>query len=262
MRKYKLIKLLSKNQKYTIGLYSDRDGNKFVIKSIAGDGSIITRKLLLNEFTMVNILSQKYNKILHFPKVKEFIKNDKSMYIVYEYIKGKVLTKHDNNYQLKVINKLLLELKSMTNLLNDEDRKKIKIHNKLFYMSSLPILYFFAILNNYKHINIITLAFKKCIFSFKELVKSPLTLTHRDIKPDNIIIKNKEIYLLDCEQMVLTYSEYDINKIYLDHNGMHINSHTLNVVLMNYICLSYCSSFGKRSLYSNKYIKMLYKINN
>lgn len=267
--KLKLVRIVSgARSRFFVGVYSDKK-KKYIIKKGGRKSQNKSFRDLIKEYKISDSLSRIVFDSINIPKVVAKYQSRNEFSIVYEYINGDGLYSYPLDYQVIVVKKCIDELASI----NQSEYKTVLSHipKKRFinYIISLPIFYFLFLLHSHKEWKILTKSFMYCICNIKKLYFEEMEIAHCDIKPENIIIAKKEkIYLLDCEQMIMTKAGYDFNKIIASNINPRLTAtmkkkypSLINKVLLNYICLNYGSSYGKKSTYTENYISSLHSIN-
>ena len=223
---YALIKDLQpdKNYPFKVGLYKEKHGHKVVIKIWEGRNRNIHYYDLIHQAEASRVLNILHDRLINklpmdlkyisTPKFIDF-KNEKNRLIfVSEYIVGYPLgsIKSDKTqweYYQKVVNYLNF---LGENLSNKElsflrlRRKTIKDYIKLF-----PFLVAVAI---FEHPNLLIDICKSSLYfllSIRAFINyNKLAIVHGDLNLKNIYIKGKYTYILDVEQTILTYPEFEL----------------------------------------------------
>lgn len=220
--KYELMVAIKKENGYmdcSIGCYTKK-GRKFFIKTFDADKKDYRYYFIISEWLVSNVLykalKSKKTQIAT-PKPIKIISSDNSISLVYEFIDGKTLSLFSTSYQTKVFIEIINELKKISSSLTKDEIKFIPQRSIFFYLISLPylsFLTFFRTERNFKTISKAFLATLKMLLS--EKINSQLSVTHRDLKPHNVIIKDSKIFLIDTGRMALTLPGYDLAFLSLD----------------------------------------------
>lgn len=225
--KYQLdyeIKKVNPYKNYLIGVYKYKN-TKYFIKIWMGRKKSFQYYSLLNEYftgkTFYKIISRenktKHEKIL-IPQVLEYFESENSLSVVFEYIDGKILSSFPLDYQAMIIAKVFKFLSEVTKKIKRSEREALAKRDFIFYFLSLPFFTFIAIISNLKAYRIILPAFISCIKNIGSIKNSKIILAHRDLCPDNVLIFNNNIYILDSARMVLTIPEYDFSYLSVYEN--------------------------------------------
>lgn len=213
--KYLLLSKISKRNRtktYATGVYAYR-GKNVLIKTWQGRMKDLEYYYLKNELIISYLLWNKTTKIhsmINFARPIDAIEGKNSFSVIFEYIEGKRLSEYTRSRQMHIFNKIVNSLYSISKTLTDEDVKKITKRSKAFYLTSLGIYTVITlILHTSKAKQIVSAFLKSLIFLFSIKV-THYVLAHRDLTPENIILKKSNIYLLDCQNTVLTLPGYDI----------------------------------------------------
>jgi serine/threonine protein kinase len=210
---YVLIKKLSsKNSaRFTTGIYQ-KNHRKYIIKTWNGLIKDLNYYSLLNEYRVDKLLS---NKCIHLtglsiriPKSYKLIQNSSSLSAVFEYIDGKELKKYTAKFQSDTYKNIVSELAQVYKRLSLKEKSQLDKRSFLFYGLTLLPLTFVSIF-----VSGDIISSTKCML--KGLIglthcKKWLTLAHRDLSGNNILIKGNHTYLLDTERMVITLAGYDL----------------------------------------------------
>lgn len=254
--------------RFFVGVYSDKK-RKYIVKRWSGSSKNATFVQIKREYEISSILSRLKIEFVNFPKIITKYQSNNEFSIVYEHISGNNLHHYSLDYQVGVVEKCLDELGSIGKKISKKEILRIPEKSFVNYMVSLPAYWLLFMLHSYKDWKILTKSFLYCVFNLKELYFNSTSIAHGDIKPENIIITKKEkIYLIDCEQMIRTKAGYDVNKIVASNISPKLSTSIkrrypklINRALINYICLNYGSSFGRKSGYTENYIKTLHLYN-
>lgn len=215
---YRLVNaILKEDSNFDIGIYSDGE-RKYFIKTWQGLLKDSDYYSLLNEYIVnptVHGLLQK-GKVLSgvtTPKVINCYHGHGSFSVVFEYIDGRSLDQFSADFQARILGKVLESFESITRELESKQRKIFAHRGALSYLVLLPILALLAIVHDFEEIPIILGCFWQCLRAFFHSYTSVLTLAHRDIGPDNILVADDGFYVVDLEQLALTYPLYDITSL-------------------------------------------------
>ncbi len=263
MKKYKVIKKIKSSDRFNVYLAKNDQKIKVVIKSVVKLDDKKSIQLLNQELDAYKFLSR-YNKLgIKFPKLIDYYKKDDRLYIVTEYINGKRLSQTPKDKQLlckiKVINML-----SKSVLIREEIvSSQIRILNTLNIIVSLFYFFIKCSVNNYVNVFEYSKKYIFCLSNFRNLLTRKIVIVHRDIKNENIILKDSNLYLIDLEQVVLSHKEFDFNMLYIregDREKEYLRSkypERYNKALIYYICFSYVSSNNYVNRYYKNYLKIL-----
>lgn len=196
----------------SIGIYQ-KNGKKYFVKTWTGRLKDLGYYFLVNEFELAKIIEEEFarhSKLLSSTPV-EIIKNSNQVHVVYCFIEAKSLTEVTKAIQLQTLEKVYTELEKVS--------QKSHILNKLLphlskghYSFTLVTVAIGLIVRSPKLArNII----RKCWLCAQLLYKEnpAMSLAHRDLTPENIMVDKDKIYLIDGEDYVYTFDGYD--EIYL-----------------------------------------------
>lgn len=217
--KYRLVSKISKAndfKNFAMAIYKDEKGKKVFVKTWRGKTKNFPYYSLINEYNMAKALSKKISKAskgeFRIPKPIGYLKTQNSLTVISQYVKGKPLSDFSIKKQSKVIVKIISLFTNLTPKLDENDKKYIKKRNRLFYLLSLPIIFLYSFLFEKEDKKIIFYSFLKTyLYAFSVLRNKEYSLAHGDLHPNNIIVSESAIYILDLEHMKYTFSDYDLN---------------------------------------------------
>lgn len=230
--KFKLIRRIEvgkKTRDFILGEYEYKN-KRYFIKSWYGLIKDFSYFNLIYEYKLSKLLSNKrYEKWIKikFIKPQLLIEDVNSVSVVYPFILGKKLSSYPLKYQVKVIDLIVDNLMIMSQKLDSKSLKYFSIRNKYFYLIYAFIALFVIFLRGKKKV--------KDLFSFTTsmamdfILDNQKTIAHGDLHPDNILISNNNIYLLDCENMMLSVANYDIYNLI----SMNKFSRLSNIMMSN-----------------------------
>lgn len=254
--KYQLVKILKNDpyfNNYSVGEYTYNDQSYF-IKTWRGKIKDLNYYSLINEYKVNNILFRYLSKStdkISVPQPIDLIYGKNSVSIVLTFLKGKTLNTFSTDKQAEVIKDILTELKNVTNHLSDKDMKIFSKRGFTFYISLLPFITIAAVLSDFKNTKLYITSSIKSVNYLWNIRHKKLVLCHRDLLPENIMIQNEKIYILDSERAVLTYDNYDLYYLSLNHDNLNLykkvvkrNIKLSNIFLKYFICLHLVSSYS------------------
>ncbi len=202
---------------FSIGIYSN-GASMYFVKTWSGYFKDSNFYNLLNEYLV--------NKTLHdhfactkeltgisTPRVIEQISEKNCFSVVFEYIEGKNLDTYSKDFQAKGLARILESLEGVSIPINNDKQHPFIKRGALYYLFLLPLLVVLAIVHNVEEFPTILLSALYCFKAFFSTCTSILTLAHRDIGPDNVIVSGDTYYLIDFERIAFTYPLYDISSI-------------------------------------------------
>lgn len=223
---YRLVSEIQKNKKYKkygTGLYMK--GNEvFFIKTWSGLLRDYDYYSLIKEYNFSKILSsvvKKHpNSELRFPEPVKLYHHNNRVSVVYKYIDGVHVETLGNSRKAESIANAIEGLSQLSEKLNKQELNQFPIRNHMFYLLTLPLITVLALVFNVSKWKIIIHSSYLCVRNFSEHNSGRLILAHGDLHPGNLILgKNKNgqyLNILDCENMILTYADYDLSLLTLD----------------------------------------------
>lgn len=263
--KYKLIKIFNRNTSdYSFGEYEFRN-KRFFIKTYHGRFKDYSYYCLLNESFINKFLSEKFNKTkntrakyeIRIVDIIEVISTSKSLSVVFEYIKGEKLSLFDIQKQKDIIAEIIFSFHKLSKKLTKRERSNFQIRSRLFYIFTLPVVSFLTFIFSPKSgLEVL----KKLVVTYTKISHlfdgNRLTISHRDLDENNILIDGNNVYLIDCGRMVLTIPNYDLTYLSLNPYFTILTkaiSEKLNIkvneYLNNYILIHYAKPYKKNTDY-------------
>lgn len=217
---YKFISQIKKRNNFTnygIGIYKDNKGKKVFIKTWKGKTKNFPYYSLVNEYNMAKVLSNVISKSkkskFKVPKPIGYLKTQNYLSIIFEYVDGKTLSRFSVKKQADVLSKAINFLNALSPLIIENYGEYIKKRGWIFYLASLPAIFLYAFTLERENKKTILYSFLKAYLYSLSVLKKKLTLAHGDLFPDNIFVSKSQYYILDCEHMRYTLSEYDLNHL-------------------------------------------------
>ncbi len=262
---YKLIKPIKKNypSDFSVGIYQMRD-KKYFVKTWRGYFKNLSYYSIINEYFVNKIIENQSislggNKKLNFPKVVSFVKEEKTFSIIFKYIEGTNLETLSAEIKSELLSNIAKKLHGLSKKLTKNELIIFPKRSLSFYILTLPIITVCSLtLLRFHYFGKILEYFKGALVNVFDKNNLNLELSHRDLNPNNVIIKGNKVYLTDNEGMVFTIPNYDQTYLLcspellkLDNFNTNINYPSLflrNYVLLHLI-LIYAMLFGPKSNY-------------
>lgn len=220
-----------------------------------------SNKILHRIFETQNYFYTKYR--LKVPKIVGYRLAKNSFSLIYEYISGKTLSSMAQKEQVEIINSILLAFQKITQKLTQKEKQYFRNISGKFYILTLPFIALITLLSKPSEYKLIFKVFIDCLKSAKSVESESLVLAHRDLEPDNIIINDSALYIVDLERAALTAPDYDIIHLSLKPNFKTIADALFkkmnirpNEFLKNYIMIQY-AAVHKDPKCGNFYMKAL-----
>jgi len=170
---------------------------------------------LANEYRVNRLLGRKIHELglqrtIRVPEPRECIHGKGSLSIVSEYVAGQRLDALPLEERQPWLGQVLTALETISRQLADEDRQQLTTRPAWLYGATLPAV---ALLFWTQYRTPVWRALRwlaSCTRQLVPLRHTPLMLAHRDLMPENVIVKEGIPYLIDSERMVLTLPFYDL----------------------------------------------------
>lgn len=211
---------------HSVGVYQ-RLGERFIIKTWRGRFKDLAYDALANEYRAITLLNSKIRELslegeVRVPRAYGFLSHRTSLSIVLEHIEGHNLKSRPAEEQERYFNRILSALQTVSAHLSEKDRQILATRPVWFYCLTLPAVG--AVFSAYCP------AYRSRVAnwirdSFRGLIgwrHAPMTLAHRDLFAENVIVRDGIAYLIDCETMALTLPFYDLAhmSIYPETSGV------------------------------------------
>lgn len=216
--KYQLLNQINKpDSNFILGIYTDGTSQYFV-KTWKGYFKDTNFYNLLNEYLVNKAIYPYFECNKHLtgvttPRALEQIQADGSFSVVFEYVDGTNLSSYYAYYQAKAIARILESLESVSREIKDEHQNLFLRRGAFSYVITLPILVLLALLHNIEEAPAIILSAFYCVKELLYSYTSELTLAHRDIGLDNVLVSGDTLYIIDLERFAFTYPLYDISSL-------------------------------------------------
>lgn len=252
-------------REYLIGIYQYR-GEKVFIKTWTGFVKDFQYYELINEYFINRALYRKLNSngYIKVPKIVSYIERERSFSVIYEFVKGKILSSFSRKKQVKIVSQVLSAFNRLSSPFTNKDGRCVPRQTLKYYILALTFLSSLTILSNPRDFKVIFLGYIYFLKGAKCVQKNNLRIAHRDLSLHNIIIKDKYIFLIDCARVILTYEGYDIAYISINPRLKNIAqeiardfNYSANTFLENYILINQARSFGNPMGFKNFYLEEL-----
>jgi serine/threonine protein kinase len=211
---YTLVQMLKparKRGEVSVGLYAAPDGTQVIIKYLNYLWQNSAYYQLLNEVKVTRLL-ESVKSSLRYPHIYQVIQNPNIIYLIREYIPGEPIRNSTSEMAKKIIDDVLAELRRVNSGLSITQKYVLSKRSPIQIILTLPIYFIMALIRNMSMIHI----YRKLIvvfyqhYSFTKLFQPIYTLAHRDLTPDNILVCQKKIAVIDTEVCMLAEIESDV----------------------------------------------------
>lgn len=205
----------SRNRPFLLGEYIEERGRRVVIKFWKGKRVDRHYFALKQEAMVLELISRLGMSRGHgrslkigFPRYIESIEYPGVLAMVSEFVEG------EKNFNLKsaeymgIFNAIADYMRVVYDQIKDSGN--IRVKDGSYYFAMFPLLVFLAFRNKPSHRGVLIRAVARFYQDVWKLFGSTdLNVVHGDLHPDNILLTSGRIYLLDCEQLMCTYAEYE-----------------------------------------------------
>lgn len=237
LSKYTLVRWIKKQDKdnlYSVGIFK-RGDRKVVAKILHYRHHNLSYLQLRNEVDSIKFLSHilKGQKKLSVPRIINVIDKNKRLILITEFIAGTTADNFSAEKNYEILNTLLnffsnASLGSKKNTLN-KNYPVLLFATISYYAVAALVKNLFA----YKQIiNLFGMYLGN--ISILDLVSPKYEITHKDIHPKNLLVKNGKIYLLDTEYLSYSSKRTDLS-ISLRHFSDTLTEAQLVATLNNFI---------------------------
>lgn len=220
---YKLIHPILEHKEprfYRLGLYENPAGEQAIAKQWRGKRKNMNYYWLINEINAYQEIQYLYekNKMLQkryphvrFPKLLAVKKKPDQLVMLLERAEGELLETLEVPARMPVYEEIILFFRELGNHL---DASTARIFRKRSAWT-IGILFFMhlirAVIKHPQWLPSLGRATLLFVIRFPELVKDKeVSLVHRDLVPWNIILKDKEIWVIDFQLLTITHRMYEL----------------------------------------------------
>ena len=215
IKDYKFVQDLQSHKKklFRVGLYEDKDNRKVVIKIWRGKSPNAHYYNMKHEIKIYKILS-KYNKksTVSFPEYLYSHEYNNEIVLITRYFEGiQVKNINEGSKQLVIYEKCIKFIRDVEKNISASDKSKIRIRSAKSYLLLYPFILIAACFQNPSMVGIHFRGLKlflKYMYLFRQNV--PFKLIHGDLHQRNILVNKSEIVIIDLEQMMFTYPEFEL----------------------------------------------------
>lgn len=241
------------HHEFATGIYRD-EKKKVFIKTWFGRVKDLRYYALINEYSCNKTLYFKLKSLsgsnrkyrIFVPKILDVIETKNSLSLVYEYVEGHHVSELPLSKQSEILHSAYQTLQKLSLRFSDTEKGNFGVISSAFYKRSLPFIALVTSLSAPKARRAVLKASIECSRKRKFVDTKTLFLAHRDLDPQNFIVNNSNVYILDCERMAFTVPEYDLNYLSLKPHCAELSDNLFklagvnpNVFLQNYIAIQF-----------------------
>lgn len=219
---YKYIRTLSRNQEgnTAVALYNNKNGKNVVIKIWKGRFKDYSYFALKNEAAVYQTLNETIQRLegkipsefqnLRIPMLIDFIESGESLILIIEWLNAKGLKNFKEEKIIKTYFKVNNFFEYLGKNMTISEKNSISTRSALSYTLLYPLLFLKAIVSNSSSLSNIVkggLVFVKTLPVL--LSNEKISLIHRDLNFENIMISGRNIYVIDLEFCTFTYKAYE-----------------------------------------------------
>lgn len=219
---YTRITQLAQN-KYTnisVGLYETKRHEKVIIKIWEGKRKTLSYINLRHEIAVYQVLTNVINRLsqklvstrIHVPTFITYKEQANKLILVKSCIEGRQISSIQNpKEQLLSVTTIINYLRELTQHMTQEERLVIGQRTLIHFLFFLPIVIITLLKKNPRELFSYIRAIRILLRGIPSLIsEQTYVLTHGDLHGENIFLNGKEIGIIDCEQMRITYPHYDV----------------------------------------------------
>lgn len=215
---YAYVRKLSEpvSEDIVVGLYRDRSGHQVIAKIWAGKFKNYSYFSLHNEYQVYQILTAVAARVapllpprlrfVHIPALINYTEGPHSAILCLEYVPGRLSTDLPDQELQKTYLLSVDYLEYLSAHLTPQELRLLSRRHALHYASIFPLLLVIAWVRQPGTGPLLLrawLGYVRALPAF--LTERSLTLVHRDLHFENILVTGRHIYLLDFQMCVLTY---------------------------------------------------------
>lgn len=210
-----------KSKKFVFALYENKKGEKALAKMWQGKVKDFTYYTLLNEIAVYKTLNKVVTRLtnstppkfkdIKIPKYLYSIKNKKSLLILTEFIEGVSSGDFSNERDFHIYLKCLDFLRYLGSRMTRQEKEVISKRTAFGIIFLYPLFLIRAILiRPYLSWTLIKGVFIVLNSLQAFLKKREISLGHRDLQAQNILVSKNKNYLIDLQFCIFSYQLYDL----------------------------------------------------
>lgn len=260
-------------KEFATGLYEYRR-QKVFIKTWFGKAKDIRYYALINESAWNDILYRKFTSLrpgvlnyrVSVPKMLGVVESKGTLSVISEYIEGTNASTRRLDEQEDILYATLRAFESISDMFSRAEMERLFQVSTTMYVITLPLLTVLALASRPRDVTVIAKAFTDTVKQRTSIMSKKLYVSHRDLEPQNLIVRDRTIYVVDCERTARTVANYDLNHLSLKpmykrlattlYRRLHVNK---NEFLKNYIALQFVSTPDQPPYFNNFYLEYLQK---
>lgn len=195
----------------SVGLFTDEQGDRFIIKHLQYRWKNLTYRQMLNEASLLNLFAHwsyqsKSGRQISFSILREVIDLPGELILVKEFEEGETLESATAETQMAILSDCLEALHSI-----DSKRLSVMARRTASQIRlSFPFYWLRAIFKSPEYVGLMM----RLLIAFWRhsgyTMKGKLVATHRDLHTKNILISDNKVHILDIESMVLCTKETEL----------------------------------------------------
>lgn len=215
---YSFVKVIQheKGQDTIVALYKDKSGNKAVAKIWFGNYKNYSYYSLKNEYlayvSLHKIISRTKNIIpgkfanVKIPDLLLYQESHNSLSILVEWVEGEVASNLSDKNLLVTYALVSSYLDFLTKHAKASELESISQRSGLHYLFLYPMTLVIALIKHPEYAADLLRGLVKVVTKIPRFLKSSkLSLVHRDLNFENILVNKDTIYLIDFQFLALTY---------------------------------------------------------
>lgn len=206
----------SKSNVSKFSLYRDSNTKLAFAKSISVKW-VWEKYWLKNEIIIcpkINSIPDKKLKV-YTPKILGKYEELNHSVILFEFIKGKTLGAYNLKYKIRTLDRVLNYIEKINKSRSfTKVKSKLTKRNNFYFLALFPLFLTRAVIKNATvRYSLAKIIYQYLLSFYYVLGNSKIKFIHRDLNDSNIIISNKNIYVIDFQSSLLSDVRFEISNI-------------------------------------------------
>lgn len=228
---------IGRRKSYQLAIYRKSEGIRAIFKMRSARFKDYNYYSLKNEIILYKVLNSVIERLgdcmpqrfknLCIPKIAHVINDNKRLGVLLEYLEGTTAQSFTVQKKIEIYLKMVDFLRFLGNNLSEYQVKLISKRSPIDFIFLYPLLVISAIFNYPKSAIHILLGVPVFLASIPYMIKdAKLSLVHRDLHFNNIVVSNEKLVLIDLQECVFSDPLYEVTTA-LKHSWKRDEFHTL-----------------------------------